>query len=403
MDWTIDLEFNDMRAPNFKQTYTTDNGILESKELFRLNTFKGRTSDNRIARFTIDNNIFFGVILGDREHYVIRPANDYTKNKTDETFIAYRSTDIISNNENIDYLNNALKSPEDFRSKNMEHGISSDSMGTRAYVQCTYYFRIATDADFQFYQAMGSNVTNAYNHIFTVLNIVEGAYESYFNMRFLVTFQNVFTTNTIYTSTDDSILLRQFRSYWNTNSTMQAVSRNIAHLFTGKTLDNFRMGRGFIGQIENPFISLSTSSSAFSLSMNRLEMYQTTAHEIGHNLNALDNPANCSCGLLTASVMCQGIKDPNLWFCTQSINEINPFLYSNRNLLLSSFVMHQFLTSGIQGFNFYQATLSINSSQVINSGFTAYRSPFIFLQPGFEVKLGAVFLAEIKDITDCGN
>ena len=71
MGWSIELEFNDMRAPEFRQTYTTDEGVFESKEIFRVNTFKGKTSDNRIARFTIDDNIFLGVILGDREHYVI--------------------------------------------------------------------------------------------------------------------------------------------------------------------------------------------------------------------------------------------------------------------------------------------------------------------------------------------
>ena len=73
-------------------------------------------------------------------------------------------------------------------------------------------------------------------------------------------------------------------------------------------------------------------NNAYSLSMNRTEMYQTTAHEIGHNLDA-DHPtaSNCSCGTPSASVMCQGIKRPSLWFCSQSITEINTFLATNNN------------------------------------------------------------------------
>ena len=61
--WTIDLEFNDMRAPDFKQTYITDEGEFEMEDPFVLNTFKGKTSDNQTVRFTIDEKIFFGVIL----------------------------------------------------------------------------------------------------------------------------------------------------------------------------------------------------------------------------------------------------------------------------------------------------------------------------------------------------
>ena len=52
LDWTIDLEYYDMRAPDFKQMYTSAEGTFEIKH-FELNTFNGRTSENQMARFII--------------------------------------------------------------------------------------------------------------------------------------------------------------------------------------------------------------------------------------------------------------------------------------------------------------------------------------------------------------
>jgi len=95
LDWTLNLEFNDMRSLDFKQTYTTVEGEFEFNEPFLVNTFKGETSNGQVARFTIDDDNFFGVIFGDNYHYVIRPANDYTKNHTDKSLIVYKSSDIF--------------------------------------------------------------------------------------------------------------------------------------------------------------------------------------------------------------------------------------------------------------------------------------------------------------------
>ena len=305
-DWTLDLQFNDMRAPDYTGTYISDKGKFEYKP-FILNTYKGKTSNDQIARFTIDENNFFGVILDNEYHYVIRFVRDFTKNSSDERLIVYKSLDILEN-EFFDYINDALIAPDE--NENMEENMIREN------TPCTYYLKIATDTDYEFYQAKESNLAKTYSDIFSVLNIVEGVYEATFNMTFIITHQNVWTTTSggypYNTSTDGDLLFANFHTYWNNN--MTGVSRNIAHLFSGKSTlispSNGNMainGLARLGQIN--------TSSAYSLSRLRPEMYQTTAHEIGHNLNATDNPSNCSCGTSSASVMCQGTKDANLWFC----------------------------------------------------------------------------------------
>ena len=230
---------------------------------------------------------------------------------------------------------------------------------------------------------------------------MEGVYESTFKMTFIVTHQNIWTTTSngyAYTSTNHSVLLDQFRNYWNTY--MTNISRNIAHLFTGKNIGV--LGIAWLGHITNPNIPI-TPSYAYAASKLTPELYQTVTHEIGHNLNADDVnlmnpvPPECLCGGESASVMCQGLKAANLWFCQTSINQINPFLLSKSTLLTGNFPNTQTLTGTVSGFNVYQATQKITSNQVINSGYTVYKAKEVELGNDFEVKLGAEFEIIIDD------
>jgi len=246
LEWSLKLELNDMRAYGYKQVYFTDDGEFEFNEPFVVNTFKGETFNGQVARFTIDDNNFFGVIFGDNYHYVIRPANDYTKNQTDKSFIAYRSSDIIPDDSISDYINDALEVSEGLEFKKDNSNKTKDGLMSSS--SCKYYLKIATDADYQYYQAKSSNVSTVNNSIISILNIVEGVYESTFNIKFLVTAQYVCNTNTIYTSTDGKVLLEQFQDYWNYYRT--SVDRNIAHLFTGKTLIAGK-GWAYVGVIDN--------------------------------------------------------------------------------------------------------------------------------------------------------
>jgi len=120
-------------------------------------------------------------------------------------------------------------------------------------------------------------------------------------------------------------------------------------------------------------------------------MYQTTAHEIGHNFGATDNPPNCFCATDSASVMCQGLKAANLWFCPISNYQMIPFLENRISFLTGGFPNSQSLSGTVNGFNIYQATQKITSNQVINSGYTVYKAEEVELDNNFETKLGAAF------------
>ena len=330
LDWTIDIELNDLKSADYKATYTNGKKTFELEEQFLVNTFKGKTSDGQTVRFTIDENSFFGVILGDTYHYVIRPLKDYTQKREETNFIVYKSFDIILDDSETDFINDALEVPKDGRNVLMNFGLTDSTNQLTLSRSCpNYYLNIATDADYQFYQARGNNMLAVNNYILGILNIAEGVYESTFGIKFIVTFQNVYYTNSQpYTSNDAGTLIGEFRDHWNSNHTN--VVRNVAHLFTGKNLN--ALGVGYLGDVNGN----SANNFAYAVTKNDNYMQYTTTHEIGHNLNAIHPSAsNCDCSSSNArSVMCTGSNITNLWFCQQSINEISIFSYNNRSLLI---------------------------------------------------------------------
>jgi len=180
IDWLFELELNDMRSPNYKATYTTDEGVFDIKEPFVVNTFKGKTSEGHEARFTIDENNFYGVIFYDTYHYVVRPTKDYTQNVKDDSFVVYNSRDIIYY-ETPDYINDALEVPDN--GINHDIGIPYSPPSSRS---CAYYnLNIATDADFQYHSVVGSNVAFTNYLILGYLNISEGVYQSTFQIKLI--------------------------------------------------------------------------------------------------------------------------------------------------------------------------------------------------------------------------
>jgi hypothetical protein len=389
--WVIPLELNDLRSSDFQAAFVSDSGIHEYKH-YTPNTYKGFLENGEIARFTIDSNTFFGVIidLDDKTEIIIEPAYSFHKDLHPNTYVIYKPKDRID----VDYRNFIHEEPLVAPVESVINEVVSTKSSSPI---CAYYLEIATDADLEYFQAMGSSIASVYSMIFSVLNIIEGVYESTFNLRFVVTFQNVWTTsnNHPYTSNNTSDLLRDLRSEWEANRT--DITRDIAHLFTGKSVSGW--GRAWRGQVGN--------SNSYGLSVNRTEMYKTTAHEIGHNLNAMDanlmeppTPAICECGQSTASVMCQGTKDSNLWFCSVSISQIEPFLQTNINILNNPIPNNINLTGSVSGFNEFQARESITSNQVIESGVTIYKANDIILNGGFEVKIGSEFQM-INDDTGC--
>jgi hypothetical protein len=141
---------------------------------------------------------------------------------------------------------------------------------------------IGLDADREFFQLNGSNVTNTINDMYLIVGRVAAIYVRDTNIKYEITEIIVRTSEPDpYSSTSPGTLLGQFRNWWNVN--MGGTRYDVAHLFTGKNIDSSVIGIAYLSAI--------CTSDRYGLSQSR---YTTnialrtslTAHELGHNWSA---------------------------------------------------------------------------------------------------------------------
>jgi len=163
---------------------------------------------------------------------------------------------------------------------------------------------IACDADFEYFESNNSSVNQTTNDIETVVNNVTTIYEFTAGITYQIGTIIVRTSpNDPYFTTNASGMLSEFRNEWNVNQT--GVSRNVAHLFTGKDLSGSVIGIAWLdvnfcaSPFSGPF-HYGVSQSKFSA--NTASRTGLTAHELGHNWSA----SHCD-GIPGCQIMCSGL------------------------------------------------------------------------------------------------
>lgn len=177
---------------------------------------------------------------------------------------------------------------------------------------------IAIDADYDFYLKNGSSVSNTQNDITAVINGVDAIYRRDVQVEFKIT-QILVRTSRVYTSTDSGTLLTRFGARW--NSLHGSITRDVAHLFTGKNLNGGTIGVAFLGTVCNTLGAYGLSESRFS--NNFTSRVGLTCHELGHNFSA----PHCD-GRGTCNIMCSGLGGCSRSvrsFASYSIGFIAPF------------------------------------------------------------------------------
>ena len=181
---------------------------------------------------------------------------------------------------------------------------------------------LACDADYEYYQDYGSNSTSVQDRIELIITASNSQYESQTAIRHEITQILVRTnSNDPYTSNDAVTLLCQFITEWTNNQA--GVSRDVAHLFTGRSIDGGTIGiAADIGDIcdtsgscSGPILfdgayCLAQSDCCGSLGCTT----DLTTHELGHLWDAF----HCDC---TGNTMNPFITCSNS-FASSSINSI---------------------------------------------------------------------------------
>jgi hypothetical protein len=162
---------------------------------------------------------------------------------------------------------------------------------------------IACDADVEFYNKNGSSVTQTQNDITNIINAVEAIYEAEVGILYDITVIYVETVEPDpYGSVNPSTLLNQFKNHW--NSAHGADQRDVAHLFTGKDLQGGVIGIAYVDVICNESQAYGVSDSKYTGSFtNRVGL---TAHELGHNWNAVHCDGQPDCRIMCSCLGCCG-------------------------------------------------------------------------------------------------
>ncbi len=306
------LQENEIRSGTYQEFESTTNTKKRIAKKSACDTYKGTLKSGEMVRLTITSDFIYGIIESDSGFLVIDQLHNYITDKqvSKNLLILYNINDLIEKEGTCGTTNLSGNVENEFNNTTSEK-ITTDCL----------ILEVATDADFEYFQAYGANSNT---RILAEFNNIQGVYANSFNMEIVIVFQNVWTTvSDPYASTNAATITNEVINTW--QSTFGNIERDLVELFTGKNLGTLLGRASGIGTV-------CRQSSSSSYTVDRFAAFRTLGHEIGHNLNGVHGDG-ILCGGPTASVMCQGDKQIPIYFSNNSINRINNYINSNSNCL----------------------------------------------------------------------
>lgn len=146
-------------------------------------------------------------------------------------------------------------------------------------------FNIAIDCDYEMYTHFSSNLANATAYVVSLMNVVSLVYQRDLEAELLVPYLNFWTTvSDPYTGATTGAQLPEFRTWWNTNRT--GVSRNLAHLLSGRSLGGGIAYVGVLCSSTNGYgVSAIDASYTYPTNTSTWDV-SVVAHELGHNFGS---------------------------------------------------------------------------------------------------------------------
>lgn len=319
IDVSVEIWPHSIRSEHYRVLKQVDDGSLIEVEPSPESTYRGIVSEipgANVAASVIDNQLFAMVSLPDNSRFWVEPLGPRFPGIDGNLHAVYRQDDVIPSLGSCGVVDSMIQQTEAIRDRqqgSIEAG-SGDCGG-----MCVAEF--GADADFEFYQAFGSNVQNVENVINNIMNSVNTLYENQVGITHQITGIIVRTAEPDpYSSTNAGTLLGEFRTHW-----QQVVGNSIPHdtaqLFTGKNLNGSTIGIAYLSGVCTSLkysVAQTTCCGSFSC---RTDL---TAHELGHNWSSEHHSGSNS--TMNASLTCANN------FITPSRNAIISFRNS-RNCL----------------------------------------------------------------------
>lgn len=320
----------------FRNNILSENLIKERKKqkdaqkdlyIFTFSGYNNSKIDNKV-RLTLTQNGISGYIEnGDETYFLERTTNlGFQTLKNKGNLVVHKGTDsaIDTTTCGVDDTSPAISSIAAIDNQLF-------SSGSLTVTDNCYVLSLATDADYEFYQYYGSQSNN---EILSIVNMIDGIYETSYNLTIIVVYQHVWTSSNDPYSGDplslsgSDLLVYELEQYWNTN--MGSINRDLVHLFTGKRAN---VSSGSNGQVSQIGSVCSTPNKSYGYSKIRGNQFLTTAHEIAHNLGAIHSDA-VNCTGTAGSIMCTGdTKSPSMYFSNASLARVSNYIMSNSSCL----------------------------------------------------------------------
>jgi hypothetical protein len=326
-DFELQLEPNDLRAPNYRAEQTDSDGVTRATAMPGLTTYKGNVEGlwGSDARFTIDGNRIEGMIITPGQSYFIEPAQKYSAVAAPTDYLLYSAQDVRPDITRVcgDTFEEQVKTGAKQLMTNASTGVTPAVFSPMKLVE------IATESDFEYTTALGG-ASNANSDILSIMNSISAIYQRDIGMTFTVTYQHAWTTADPFGAGGNSAaaVLNAFTNYWNSNP--PPATRDVSHMWTGKPLSDAN-GVAWLGVVcANP-------TKAYGISdLERTAPFRVTipAHELGHNFNATHADSSTGHPECDDTIMVT-IQDPSntSTFCPFSVSEITGFVQGNSSCL----------------------------------------------------------------------
>jgi len=315
----IQLVQNDLRAPNYRAEEVIDGGSVRALPANPIRTYKGTVVGvpHSDARFTVDEAKLEGMIIAPDDFYFVEQARKYSLGAEATEYVVYKASDVIPDS-NIS-CGSTLKEQVDLKLERLPATVSPEVVSPARVIE------LATEADFDYVTKLGGS-TAANNEILSIMNQVQGIYESQVGLSFTVVFQHTWATaaDPYSTTGNPSAMLQEFTDYWNAN--FASTPRDLAHLWTGRAMDS--AGIAWIGVVcRAPSfsygMSVQTSQAVFKV--------EVPAHEIGHTLGADHSDGQTGCANTIMQAAATGSTVLN--FCQFSIDQLTTYVNSNSSCM----------------------------------------------------------------------
>ncbi len=281
--YNVNLERFDILAPNAEIVARTASGTEEISREGLAVSYRGKLEgfDNTLISMTFSKDNVVGLMISGNDNYVIGEIRNRQGIETGK-YALYRESDLVSKNSFNCFTSDAL-SPEQIENvKKAAINNIRDIAPTDLYVA-----EIAVEVDYATYNVYGQSTQTATNYVLSVFSAVSAVYMKEINVKLILPYIRVWTTQDPYTGTTSGTILNQFRAEWNANQ--QTVQRSLAHMISRRA--------GNLGGIAwvNALCSGGAGGYGYAFSntdgpIQPLPTYSwdvmVVAHETGHNFGS---------------------------------------------------------------------------------------------------------------------